>query len=253
MTRALAENTWQEVERLSKNPGVVVLPIGAIEQHGPHLPLLTDARLAEEIVRRACAKLPDSVNAWYLPTLPYGKSTEHIGYAGTVSLSAATLIAVVSDIARSLHASGFRRLLFFNAHGGNLALLQMVARDIRAELGMLCVVAMPDMTQALSEFGPQERRFGLHGGTLETAWMLALAPELVKAGAKAHYPDLPWQHLHLTALPQVAWLTRDWSPEGHFGDPSAATKEAGERWLLSAAEHLARLITEVSSLEVAHG
>jgi creatinine amidohydrolase/Fe(II)-dependent formamide hydrolase-like protein len=252
MKRALVEHTWKEIEALPKDPGVVVLPIGAIEQHGPHLPVWTDAKIAEETVRGAFEKLPEGVAAWYLPVQSYGKSNEHTGYPGTVALSASTLIAVVRDIAAALHKSGFRRLMFFNAHGGNKALLEMMVRDLRAEFGLLCFLAQGQADS--SRLSPQEQRFGIHAGTLETALMLHLTPELVrKPLPKAYYPQFTSQNFNLTVLPQVGWLTRDWSPEGHFGDPAPATAEAGAAWLEEMTSRLAALIAEVSTFEVAYG
>lgn len=244
--------TWQDIEALPKERGVVVLPIGAIEQHGPHLPVWTDALLAGRTVARAFELLPDPVAAWYLPTQSYGKSNEHTGFAGTITLSAATLTAVVRDIAVAVHKSGFRRLLFYNTHGGNKALLEMMVRDLRAELGLLCFLVQGfHDTSSLPE---QERRFGIHANTAETALMLHLTPELVKSPLPAaHYPALVSDHFNLTFPPQVGWLTRDWSPLGHFGDPQAATAEDGAVWFEQGAQRLAEIIAEASTFEVPHG
>ena len=137
-SRRWADLSWQAIRDLPKDPGVVVLPIGAIEQHGPHLPVWTDALLAERMTSRAFELLPPIVSALLLPTLSYGKSNEHTGYPGTIALSAATLMALLRDIGAAVAKSGFTRLLFFNTHGGNKALLEMMVRDLRAELGLLC-------------------------------------------------------------------------------------------------------------------
>ncbi len=255
-SRYLAHYTWREVEGLSKDPGVVVQPIGAVEQHGSHLPLLTDTLIANATVERALAHLSEEVSAWVLPTLPVSKSNEHVGYAGTVALRASTLIAVLTDIASSLVAAGFKRLLFVNAHGGNKALLEMTCRDLHAELGLLCFLAQPSplSDEERAALPVKEQRFGIHGGTVETALILAAHPELVHMDkATPHYPEFPSNKVHLTSLPQVAWLTRDWSPVGHFGDPTVATAEDGERWLDHAGKTLADLITEIAHFEVAHG
>ncbi|GEM87203.1 creatininase family protein [Meiothermus granaticius] len=252
MKRAFVEHTWKEIEALPKDPGVVVLPIGAIEQHGPHLPLCTDAKLAEATVQRAFEALPAEVAAWYLPVQSYGKSNEHTGYPGTLALSASTLMGVVRDIAVSLHRAGFRRLMLFNAHGGNKALLEMMCRDLRAELGLLCFLVQGQVDA--SRLPPSEQRFGIHAGTLETALMLHLTPGLVRQPLPpARYPRFDSQNFNLTLLPQVAWLTRDWSPEGHFGNPQAAVAEAGQAWFEEMAHRLAELIAEASTFEVAYG
>ncbi len=252
MKRAFASYTWKEIEALPKDPGVVVLPIGAIEQHGPHLPVWTDAKLAEVVVEGAFAKLPESVAAWYLPVQSYGKSNEHLGYPGTIALSAQTLMAVVRDIAAALHKSGFKRLMFFNTHGGNKALLEMMVRDLRAEFGLLCFLAQGQLDT--SKLPALEQRFGIHANTVETALMLHLTPDFVQHPLpKAHYPDFNSKNFNLTFPPQVGWLTRDWSPEGHFGDPQAATAEDGKNWLEEYTMRLAHLIAEASTFEVAHG
>lgn len=255
MQRFLAHLTWQEVAALPKDPGVVILPIGATEQHGPHLPLLTDTLIADAVVSRMLDILPDETPAWVLPTLPVGKSNEHAGYAGTLALSAATLSAVVADLARSVAAAGFRRLLFLNTHGGNKALLEVACRDLRAELGLLCFLAspVPLSPEERAALPALEQRFGIHAGTVETALILAAHPDLAHPErAAAHYPAFASDALNLTHPPQVGWLTRDWSPLGHFGDPGAANRAAGERWLAHAARDLAALVAEIATFEVAH-
>ncbi len=256
MERFLAHLTWQNVAALDKDPGVVILPIGAVEQHGAHLPLLTDTLIANAALEAAFAALPDDVPAWALPTLPFSKSNEHVGFPGTLALSASTVMAVLRDVAQSVSSAGFRRLLFLNAHGGNKALLEMMARDIRAEFGLLTFLASPSplTPEDRAALPEQEQRFGIHAGTVETALIMATTPQYAHPErATPHYPDVPSETLHLTALPQVAWLSRDWSPTGHFGDPTVATAEDGERWLKQAGEGLAALIAEIASFEVAHG
>ena len=193
--------------------------------------------------------LPPEVSAWYLPTQSYGKSNEHSGFPGTIMLSAATLMAVVRDIAASLHASGFTRLMFFNTHGGNKALLEMMCRDLRAEFGLLCFLVQGDA--GADQLPPLEARFGIHANTVETALMLHLTPELVQTPLPAaHYPAFHSEAFNLTSLPQVGWLTRDWSPEGHFGDPSVASAGDGQQWFDHMARRLAEQIAEASTFTV---
>jgi len=245
--------TWREVDALEKDPGVVILPIGAIEQHGHHMPLVTDALIAGKAVEQALARLPEDVPAWALPTMPFGKSNEHVGFAGTVMLSAQTLLAFCHDVARSMAAAGFKRLMFVNGHGGNKALLEMAARDIRAELGLITFVVMPpSLTDADRAALPAaEQRFGIHAGTVETSLILADSPELVKMEhASAHYPAFTADNVHLTAMPNVAWLSRDWSPKGHFGDATAATAELGQRYWQNIAQGLADIIREAATFTI---
>ena len=251
-SRRWADLTWQAIRDLPKDPGVVVLPIGAIEQHGPHLPVWTDALLAERMTSRAFELLPQGANALLLPTLSYGKSNEHTGYPGTIALSAATLMAILRDIAVAVSRSGFTRLMFFNTHGGNKALLEMMVRDLRAELSLLCFLTSG--TADTSSLPELEKRFGIHANTVETSMMLHLTPELVQRPLPAaHYPDFTSQRFTLTTQPQVGWLTRDWSPDGHFGDPSTATPEIGATWFEETAVALALQIAEASAFRVANG
>ncbi|MEP4114579.1 MAG: creatininase family protein, partial [Nitratireductor sp.] len=119
---------------------VAIVPVGAIEQHGPHLPLSTDAVLAEEMARETASRVADA-QALVLPAVAYGKSDEHLGYQGTVSLDAETLIAILTQIGRSIARAGVRRVVFLNAHGGNVPVLQIVIRRLRVELGLFCVAA----------------------------------------------------------------------------------------------------------------
>ena len=206
-TRYLAHMTSPEVAALEKDDGLVVLPIGAIEQHGAHLPLITDTMIATHALEATLAQLPETVKVWALPPLNYGKSDEHINFAGTMTLRAETLTAVLHDIAASVARAGFRRLAFLNGHGGNTALLQMVARDIRKETGLICVTINGiQYGQPPFEISKEELRFGFHGGETETSLILAMAPELVKMDlAVKHYADFPETDTVLFFLVMLLW------------------------------------------------
>ena len=256
-TRYLAHLTWQEVAALDKQEGVVILPIGAIEQHGPHLPTLTDTLLVTHVLDETLKHLPHSVKAWALPALNYGKSNEHLNYPGTISLSAQTLSAVLHDIALSVRAAGFRRLAFANGHGGNMALLDATARDIRAATGLMCFCLHPGLYIAPPfEISPEEQRFGLHAGELETSLVLAIAPELAHMDkAVKHFPDFPQTDtpLFFVGRANAAWLTQDWSESGVFGDATLGTAEKGAQLIEAAVKQLGNLIRVISTFEVAHG
>jgi creatinine amidohydrolase/Fe(II)-dependent formamide hydrolase-like protein len=256
-TRYLAHLTWPEVAALDKQEGVVLLPVGAIEQHGPHLPTLTDTLIVTTMLETVLAHLPDEVPAWALPPVNYGKSNEHVGFPGTISLSAQTLTAMLHDIAAGVKAAGFRRLAFMNGHGGNVALLDAAARDIRAATGLMCFCLHPGLYVIPPfEITDEEQRFGLHAGELETSLVMAIAPELVHPErAVKHFPDFPQTETPLSFFGQAstAWLSRDWSPNGVFGDATLATPDKGHRLIAAAAERLTGLITAISRFEVAHG
>jgi creatinine amidohydrolase/Fe(II)-dependent formamide hydrolase-like protein len=255
--RYLTHLTWPQIRDLPKDPGVVILPVGAVEQHGPHLPVLTDTLLVTGVLARTLAQLPADVQAWALPAVNYGKSNEHLGFPGTMTLSAATLTAVLRELAESIKAAGFRRLAFFNGHGGNVAVLDAAARDIRAATGLLTFCLHPglycDPPFAISD---NERRYGIHAGEVETSLVLALAPELVQMEhAVQHFPNYPpvTAPLFLFGQASSAWLTRDWSPTGVFGDAPIASAAKGEALLAVATQKLGKLIADISTFEVAHG
>lgn len=271
--RQLTHYTWSEVAGLDKTDGVVILPIGAVEQHGHHLPLLTDTLIANRMLDAALDLLPDEVIAWTLPPLPYSKSNEHTGFPGTISLSAQTLMAVLHDIARSLADAGFRRLAFVNGHGGNVALLEMTARDIRAANGLLCFCLQPALfVDPPFPISDEERRLGFHGGELETSLLLAIAPELVDMEkAVRHYAEFPspspetgeegggnpspggGSPLFFFGPASTAWLSRDWSADGIFGDATLGTAEKGNALIEAGGRRLADLIRVISTFETARG
>ena len=255
--RFLAHLPWTEIRDLPKDPGVVILPVGAVEQHGPHLPVLTDTLLATQVLNRTLAQLPDEVQAWALPAVNYGKSNEHLGFPGTMTLSTATLTAVLHELATSVKQAGFRRLAFFNGHGGNVAVLDAAARDIRANTGLLTFCLHPSLyCQAPFPTTPEEQRFGIHAGEIETSLVLAVAPELVHMEqAVRHFPPFPQDvaPLFMFGTASAAWLSRDWSPTGVFGDATIATAEKGEALLNAATVRLGRLLADISRFEVAHG
>ncbi len=253
--RNLARLTSPEIRDLPKKDGVLLLPIGAIEQHGAHLPVLTDTCQVTELLGRALEALPDDTVAWALPAINYGKSNEHMGFAGTFSLSASTLTAVLMDLAQSAKDSGFRRLAFINGHGGNMAVLDAAARDIRAATNLMTFCIHPHVfVSAPFEITDAERKFGFHAGELETSLMLTLAPDTVHMEhAVKHFAPFPEADpLFFFGNASSAWLTRDWSSSGVFGDATIGTSEKGEAILKSSVPRLAHLIEVISTFEVAH-
>ncbi|MEM7531551.1 MAG: creatininase family protein [Chloroflexota bacterium] len=253
-THYLAHMTSPEIAALDKQSGIVVLPIGAIEQHGPHLPLITDTMLATHALDATLAQLPEDVRVWTLPPQSYGKSNEHINYAGTITLSAETLIAVLHDIAASVARAGFRRLAFLNGHGGNMPLLNMVARDIRVATGLM-TFCIHGLQYGKPSFGMSKREltYGLHGGETETSLMLAMAPELVKMElAPTSYPDFPETDTGLFFFGNVsaAWLADDWSETGIYGDATLGSAEKGHALLEASVRNLTRILTVLSTFEV---
>ena len=222
---------------------LAILPVAAIEQHGPHLPLGVDAILGQALLAATLSRLPPAPPVLVTPAIAYGKSNEHLGFPGTITLPAPTLRAVVLAVARQLHASGVRHLAVLNTHGGNSAVLPPVLQEVRDTLDLETQVLRPGSPPELS---PQEAAWGFHAGEWESALMLACAPELVHPErAVAEYPARLTDAGTLrpeNAAATFAWMTRDLSRSGVMGDPTGATLEKGRRWLAAAAGELAAKI-----------
>lgn len=245
--------TAAEFAQLDRAGAVAVLPIGAIEQHGPHLAMSVDRDLTLAVLDRALALLPPDLTVLALPVQAVGKSTEHLAWPGTLSLSAETLLAVLRDIAASVARAGVRRLLIVNGHGGNRALLELACRDLRAELGLTTAhVAWDDLAEADGIVGLDEARDGLHAGDVETSAMLAAHPERVRMDHAANFGSahLAWRQAHpelgLAAV-RLAWLMPDLNPKGAIGDAASATTQKGQRLLDTAARNLARALADFAA------
>jgi creatinine amidohydrolase len=245
--------TWREIEDYAGAEGAVVIqPLAAVEQHGPHLPIFTDCLIAQEVLKRAIERLPEGFPVWTLPLLAYGKSTEHAGFPGTITLTAETLIGVLKEVARSVSRADFQRFVILNAHGGNTEIVDFVIRDIRAETGLLAFALHPFLRFAVPEEGltEDERIYGIHAGDVETSIMLAMAPELVQRELAP--ASLPLQFKKLRHPPfmgqlNFGWLTEDVSSDGVLGDARTADAGKGDSYLDNAATELAGLLQEVSS------
>jgi creatinine amidohydrolase len=252
-TRHLADLRAPELSSALTKDSIIVLPLGAIEQHGPHLPLSTDFVVADAAAGAVVHKVGADVDAWLLPTLPYTKSNEHAWSPGTMWLSANTLMSVLDDIGRSIASTSARRVLFINGHGGNSALVQVMNRELRLKYGLQTFLAHPHMpadqggTSAESELG-----MGIHGGMDETSVMLHLKPELVDMSlAVRRVPEGLSKNEHVRFGGKVAfgWLSNDFFPDGHIGDPTGATAEIGEQMFNSAVEGLCEALQEISRFD----
>jgi len=241
---------------------IAVLPLGATEQHGPHLPLSVDADLAQGMVQASARALPPDLPVLFLPLQPIGYSPEHSAFPGTLSLQADTVIRLWTDIADSVAASGVRKLVLFNTHGGNVGLLDVVARELRRRLGLLVYsvnwfdlpLKTPAGEDAMARFTPAERRFGVHGGQVETALMLALKPPLVRmAAARAFASSSETRARDFGILgngksAKLAWMAQDLNPHGCAGNAAAATASDGAALLEAAGRALAELLAEIDRL-----
>ena len=233
---------------LSKD-SIIVLPLGAIEQHGPHLPLNTDFVVADAVSRAAVENFGAETNAWLLPTLPFTKSNEHAWAAGTMWLSATTMMAVIDDIGRCVASTPAKKIMFINGHGGNSALMAMMNRELRLKYGLQTFLAHPHMpadqggSSAESELG-----MGVHGGVDETSVMLHLRPDLVDMSlAVRRVPEGLAKNEQVKFGGRVAfgWLSNDFFPEGPIGDPTGASADLGARMFSSAVDSLGVAMKEI--------
>lgn len=237
---------------------VALLPVGATEQHGPHLPVSVDADLVDAVVTAALPLLPAPLPVLVLPTQRIGKSNEHARFPGTLSLGAETLIRVWTEIGEGVAATGIRKLLLFNAHGGQAGMMDIVARDLRARRDLIVYASnwydLPLPDAAMAPFGPDERRFGVHGGDVETSMMLALRPDRVDMGqardfvssSQARAAQFPILGNGRSA--KLAWQMQDVNALGAAGNAAAASAAKGRAVLDAAAQQLALLLEELSRL-----
>jgi creatinine amidohydrolase len=225
----------------------VVVVTGAIEQHGPHLPVAVDSFLGQVWLDRALPKLPADVNCYVAPPITIGKSNEHTGFPGTLFVSKDTLRALLWCIARQIHAWGFRHLAVLNTHGGNTAVTAYTLREISATLGLRCGALAPQTDLGLPA---QEINFGYHANTAETALLLAAAPRYVDMSvAVCEYSgriEDPGELRPERAPATMAWITSDLSKSGIMGDATAATVERGELWLDKMSTATAAAIADVA-------
>jgi creatinine amidohydrolase len=237
---------------------VAVLPVGATEQHGPHLALAVDHNLVDGIVARALPRLPAQLPVLVLPTQQVGYSPEHAQFAGTLTLSVQTVIATWVEIGECVARSGVRKLLLFNAHGGQASLLDIVARELRARCGLIVYgcswwnLPLGDAVNGL--FSAEEHRFGVHGGEIETSMMLALRPDAVRMSAASSFASTSQERAATYPIlgngrsAKLGWAMQDYNAQGAAGNAAAATVAKGEALLGAAAEQLALLLREISSL-----
>ena len=252
-SRLLGDLSALQLSAELSRDSIVVLPLGAIEQHGPHLPLNTDFVVADAVSRAAVEKFGAETNAWLLPTLPFTKSNEHAWAAGTMWLSATTMMSVIDDIGRCVAATPAKKIMFINGHGGNSALMAMMNRELRLKYGLQTFLAHPHMpadqggSSAESELG-----MGVHGGVDETSVMLHLRPDLVDMSlAVRRVPEGLAKNEQVKFGGRVAfgWLSNDFFPEGHIGDPTGASADLGARMFSGAVESLGTAMKEISRFD----
>ncbi|MDX7949993.1 creatininase family protein [Lichenihabitans sp. Uapishka_5] len=249
---------WPDFAAADLGNTIAVLPVAAVEQHGPHLPVGVDTFIMEGYLRRVAATMPDDLPVLFLPVQPIGKSNEHVAFPGTLTLSAATVIRAWTEIGESVHRAGIRKLLLLNSHGGNVTSLDIVARDLRVSHGMLVATASwhrfgyPETVA-----GPVERTHGIHAGEVETSLMLAFRPDLVRRDKSEDFrPDSmaierEFKWLRVTQPVGFGWTAQDNSPSGAMGNAAAATVEKGEQAADYGAAAFVELIRDMAAFDLA--
>jgi creatinine amidohydrolase len=249
--------SWTDIQDLPNKENIVIIqPAGAIEQHGPHLPLIVDAAIGMGVLGKALTKLDSNIPAFALPMLYYGKSNEHVHFPGTVTLTTQTLTSILMEVGDSIYRAGFRKFVLMNSHGGQPQVMQMVARDLHVLYADLLVFPLftwrvPHITKEL--LTPKEAQQGMHAGDAETSIMLSLLPQQVKMEkAVAEYPPehpeaslISWEG----KLP-VSWTTKDISKSGIIGDATTATKEKGDRILESVSDGWVQAIKDIYAFKI---
>lgn len=236
---------------------IAVLPLGAHEQHGPHLPFETDALIAEGLAERVIARLPPALPATFLPAEPVGYSIEHLDAEGTHSLGYDEAVRRWLGIARDLNEKGVRKFVMLNAHGGNAPLMTIVATEARVRFNMLAVAtSWTRFGQPDGWMAPEDKAIDIHGGDIETSVMLAMYPDRVDMAKAQRFTsrqtDLARRFKHLRAYGPHAfgWKMLDLNEQGVAGDASAATAERGEQLIAHAVNGLVELLEDVAAFDL---
>lgn len=244
--------TTEEFRALDPARTVALLPVSAVEQHGPHLPVSVDQVLCAGIVARA-AQISGDTPVIVLPQQDVGKSNEHLAFPGTLSFSAETLIRIWTELGECVYRAGLRKLVLYNSHGGQPQIMDVVARDLRVRLDMAAVATswwafgMPE-----GLWNAKESKHGIHAGGVETAMMMHLAPGSVRADKVANFEpgqlDLAKEYelLTYTGSSALAWQAQDLNMSGAVGDARDADAERGRKVVDHAAGKLVKLLAEVS-------
>lgn len=239
---------------------VAVLPVAAIEQHGPHLPVSVDQTLVDGIVVRSVQHLPPELLVLFLPTQQVGKSNEHQRFPGTLTLSAETLIRLWTEIGESVARAGVRKLVLFNSHGGQVSVMDIVARDLRTRCDLLVYSVnwfnLPLGDTVDAQFTPEEHRFGIHAGDIETSMMLDLRPQFVEMAQARDFRSTSQDRAATFPIlgngrsAKLGWQMQDYNLLGAAGNASLATADKGRALVDAAARQLALLLQEVAQLPI---
>ncbi len=258
--RDWAEMTWQDFAGAGVGRWVAVLPVAATEQHGPHLPVGVDAMIGRAYLERARALIPAELPVTILPLQDIGASVEHVAFPGTLTLSAKTVIRAWTEIGDSVARAGVRKLVIVTSHGGNVAAIDIVARELRVRHAMLVVTcAWHNFGYPEGLFSAEESAHGIHAGGIETSLMLAASGDsalvrMQKAPAATSATvgmegEFKWLRSHRPA--GFGWMAQDLNVSGAVGDATRASAAAGEAAFAHGARAFVELLADVDRFDLA--
>jgi len=257
-SRFWADLTTRDFAQLDPATTVAVLPVAATEQHGPHLPLSVDQTLVDGVIAAALPRLPAAAPVLFLPTQQVGYSPEHSQFPGTLTLSSATVIATWIELGECVARAGVKKLLLLNSHGGQVSLMDIVARELRSRCKLIVYSCswwnLPLGDAVNGMFSAQEHRFGVHAGEIETSMMLALRPQQVDMAQARDFKSSSQERAAKYAIlgngssAKLGWQMQDYNTQGAAGNAAAATAEKGRAVLDAAGAQLALLLQELSAL-----
>ena len=255
-SRRLGDLTAPEAAELVTESSIIVLPFGAVEQHGPHLPLATDLIVVDAIADAVVAEYGDQLDLWLLPTLPYTNSGEHVWSPGTFAQSPETMLATTRDLGRSLSTMRARRIALLNGHGGNTSLLDVVCRELRISHGFLTFLLHAMLPADHGGTGhPDEDGLGIHGGLGETSVMMHVRPDLVRhdllvANVPRWLNERPHVRFGGTGF---GWVSEDFGPSGVIGDATLADPDHGKVLFEQAVAYLGEVLADISTFDFPRG
>ncbi len=253
-----ADLTTRDFAQIDPARAVAVLPLGATEQHGPHLPLAVDQALIDGVVAAALPQLQAGLPVWVLPTQQVGYSPEHSAFAGTLTLGYETVLRSWIELGECVARAGVKKLLLLNSHGGQVSLMDIAARELRARSQLIVYSCswwnLPLGDAVNSLFSSEEHRFGVHGGQIETSMMLALQPQRVRMDQAQNFQSTSQARASQYPIlgngrsAKLGWHMQDYNAQGAAGNAAAATAEKGRAVLDAAGRQLALLLQELSVL-----
>jgi creatinine amidohydrolase len=253
MSRRYEDLTGPEIATEISSSSILLLPVGAVEQHGPHLPLSVDHVIAHETATALVDECGDELDVWQLPTISISKSSEHAWSPGTLYFSPETLLAMLRDIGRSITPTGAERLVLLNGHGGNTTHLGTALRELRLEFGLKTFLMHPALPPAYGGSSTEsELGMGIHGGLDETSVFMHLRPDQVQLEKAARrVPEALDKNTHVKFGGSVSfgWLSNDFNPDGYIGDPTGATAERGKQLFERSIATLSEAMEEVKTFD----